>query len=267
MSKKFSKIGVASSLKNKRAEDLKQVLKKKYKLIDVKEKLKKGQDPEVDLVVALGGDGFMLHTLHNILNFDIPIFGMNCGTVGFLMNETKAEGLLDRLEEAKTTKIPTLKMKAITSQNQIHTATAINEVSLFRNTARASYIKIEVDGSTKIEDMICDGVLVSTPAGSSAYNLSVGGPILPLNTDLLALTPISPFRPRRWRGAILPNNAVIKFTVVDTEKRGVNVVADFNQFSNVKEVEIRLNKSNFLKLLFDPGHSLEERILREQFIH
>ncbi|MFN5351483.1 MAG: NAD kinase, partial [Alphaproteobacteria bacterium] len=173
---------------------------------------------------------------------------------------------LERLDDAKTTKIPTLKMKALASNGTEYKATAINEVFLYRSNARASYLKIEVDGVVKIPEMICDGALVATPAGSSAYNLSVGGTILPLNTDLLALTPISPFRPRRWRGALLPNDAIIKFTVLDTEKRPVNAVADFNQFNNIKEVEIRIDKSNHLKILFDPGHSLEERILREQFI-
>jgi NAD+ kinase len=266
MANKFNKIGIVSSTKNKKAEELKQLLKKKYKLIDVKDKLKKNINPEVDAIVALGGDGFMLHTLHSVITHNIPIFGMNCGTVGFLMNETESNNLLERLDDAKTTKIPTLKMKALASNGTEYKATAINEVFLYRSNARASYLKIEVDGVVKIPEMICDGALVATPAGSSAYNLSVGGTILPLNTDLLALTPISPFRPRRWRGALLPNDAIIKFTVLDTEKRPVNAVADFNQFNNIKEVEIRIDKSNHLKILFDPGHSLEERILREQFI-
>jgi NAD+ kinase len=218
-----------------------------------------------DAVVALGGDGLMLQTLHRYMHRNIPIYGMNRGSVGFLMNEYREDDLLGRLDRAETAVTHPLRMTAIDADGQTHRALAINEVSLFRQTHQAAKLKISVDGKVRLEELICDGVLVATPAGSTAYNLSAYGPILPIDTDLLALTPISPFRPRRWRGALLPNRAEITIEVLEADKRAVSAVADHAETRHVVRVDIAEDGAIDLIMLFDPGHSLDERILSEQF--
>jgi len=218
-----------------------------------------------EIVVALGGDGLMLQTLHSVMSRSIPVYGMNFGSVGFLMNEFGDDHLRERLEAARPTKIYPLSMSVRDVDGKVHSALALNEVSLFRSSFQAAKIEIDVDGHVRLDELICDGVLLSTPAGSTAYNLSAHGPILPISAPLLALTPISPFRPRRWRGAILPNTAVVTFRTREAQKRPVSAVADNVEFKSVVEVTVREDRSNEVTLLFDPGHSLEERVLTEQF--
>jgi NAD+ kinase len=218
-----------------------------------------------DVIVALGGDGLMLQTLHRNMRSTTPIYGMHRGTVGFLMNEYSVDDLRRRLDAARTTVINPLLMRATDMHDKVYLHHAINEVHLFRQTHQAARLRILVDESERMAELVADGALVATPAGSTAYNLSVQGPILPINAALLALTPISPFRPRRWRGALLPNSAVVVFEVLESEKRPVAAVADHEEARNVKRVEVVTDRSIAIKMLFDPGHSLEERILREQF--
>jgi NAD+ kinase len=218
-----------------------------------------------DIVVALGGDGLMLQALHRAMERPVPVFGMNCGSVGFLMNDYADGGLIERLRAAKPTRIAPLAMHVTDVNGKESDALALNEVSLFRTTYQAVKVEIIVDGQTQMEELICDGILLSTPAGSTAYNLSAHGPILPIDSPLLALTPISPFRPRRWRGAILPNSADVTFRTRETEKRPVSAVADNVEFKNVKQVVVREDRSHQVTLLFDPGTGLEERVLSELF--
>ncbi|MVS98482.1 NAD kinase [Devosia marina] len=218
-----------------------------------------------DFVLALGGDGLMLETLHRVIGTDKPVYGMNFGSVGFLMNAFSEEDLEERLFASQRTRIYPLSMHVTDTSGQERAALAINEVSLFRSSYQAAKLQIIVDGETRLEELICDGALVATPAGSTAYNLSAHGPILPIEAPLLALTPISPFRPRRWRGAILSNRAVVKFTTLEAAKRPVSAVADNIEFQNVLEVTVREDRSHGVTLLFDPGTSLEERVLSEQF--
>ncbi len=220
---------------------------------------------DADVIVALGGDGFMLSTLHKHMKDNTPIFGMNLGSVGFLMNEFKVDGFIERIQRADSIELHPLEMTAETLSGEKIDALAINEVSLLRSVRYAAKIKIKVDEVERLEELICDGVLVSTPAGSTAYNMSAYGPIVPLGADLLALTPISAFRPRRWRGALLPRNSVLTFEILDAELRPVNAVADFTEVRNVIRVEVREKNSIYSTLLFDPEHNLEERILKEQF--
>ena len=220
---------------------------------------------EAQAIVALGGDGLMLQTLHRFINDRIPIYGMNRGSVGFLMNEYHAEDLLERLQQAEVSRIHPLSMVAFDTAGKARKALAINEVSLFRERHQAAKLAIVIDGKPRLDELICDGVLVATPAGSTAYNLSAYGPIIPINAPLLALTPISPFRPRRWRGALLPNKAKISFKVLEADKRPVSAVADHVEFRNVVSVDIEQAHKIDLYMMFDPGHSLDERILSEQF--
>lgn len=223
-------------------------------------------DPkEADAIVALGGDGLMLQTLHRYINDKIPIYGMNRGSVGFLMNDYSEANLRERLAAAVTTRIHPLAMVAYDAAGKAHKGLAINEVSLFRERYQAAKLQITIDGKVRMEELICDGVLVATPAGSTAYNLSAHGPILPINTPLLALTPISPFRPRRWRGALVPNKARIIITVLEPEKRPVSAVADHFETRRVVKVEIEKARNIELLMMFDPDHGLEERVLAEQF--
>jgi NAD+ kinase len=221
---------------------------------------------KADVIVALGGDGFMLHTLHGFMDLEKPIFGMNRGSVGFLMNEYSADGLMKRLARAEAFQLKPLKMTAVDSKGKKHTALAINEVSLTRISRMAAKIRILIDGVERMAGMICDGALVATPAGSTAYNLSVHGPILPLGSPLLALTPISVFRPRQWRGALLPHEAEVTFEIMEHGKRPVGAVADFSEVPFVTSVTVREDNTNACTLLFDPEHNLEERILKEQFL-
>jgi NAD+ kinase len=219
-----------------------------------------------DVIVALGGDGFMLRTLHRFLPEKLPVYGMKLGNVGFLMNRFIQDDLLVRLNEADIVELNPLCMVAVTEAGNESTALAINEVSLLRQLNQAAHIRVLVNGSVKVEELVCDGVLVSTTAGSSAYNLSAQGPILPLGTEALALTPISPFRPRRWRGAVLPSSVRIRFEVLDNYKRPVSATADAHEIRNVISVDVFEKKDVTLKLMFDPDHSLEQRILDEQFL-
>ena len=223
-------------------------------------------DPtKADVIVALGGDGLMLQTLHKFMNSGKPIYGMHRGTVGFLMNEFVEEHLVERLAAAHITVIHPLVMQARDAQGRTHEHRAINEVSLFRQSAQAAHLRILIDGQERLTELVSDGVLVATPAGSTAYNLSVQGPIIPINAPLLALTPISPFRPRRWRGALLPNKAKVTIEILDADKRPVAAVADHDEVRSVRNVNIQMDHNISINMLFDPGHNLDERILREQF--
>jgi NAD+ kinase len=220
---------------------------------------------QADVIVALGGDGLMLQTLHRYMRSGKPIYGMHRGTVGFLMNEFSTHSLPERLEAAKLTVINPLLMRATDVNGNVHIHHAINEVSLFRQTHQAARLRILVDERERMAELVADGVLVATPAGSTAYNLSAQGPILPINAALLALTPISAFRPRRWRGALLPNTAFVVIEVLEGDKRPVAAVADHDEARDVRRVEILTDRTISIRMLFDPGHSLEERILSEQF--
>ena len=218
-----------------------------------------------DVIVALGGDGFMLRTVHKYMDRKIPIYGMNCGTVGFLMNEFSEDDLPERIEKSQAIELHPLMMKAETVDGKSVEALAINEVSLLRQTRMAAKIKIRVDDIERMAEMICDGVLVATPAGSTAYNLSAHGPIVPLGTGVLALTPISVYRPRRWRGALLPHDATVSFEILEPEERMVSAVADHTEVRRVKHVTVSENRTHTVSLLFDPEHNMEERVLKEQF--
>jgi NAD+ kinase len=218
-------------------------------------------------VVALGGDGFLLQTLHEMLarNRICPIFGMNRGTIGFLMNDWRMDGLRERVNRAKAFSVAPLRMDAVTVSGEAFTHPAINEVSLLRETRQTAWIEVTLNGRVVLPELVCDGVLVATPAGSTAYNLSAQGPILPLNSRLVALTPISPFRPRRWRGALVPDDLKVGFRVLDPVKRPVSAVADQLEVRDVATVEVCVDKNQALTLLFDPEHALDERITMEQF--
>jgi NAD+ kinase len=220
---------------------------------------------EADAIVALGGDGLMLQTLRKHLHDGVPIYGMNRGSFGFLMNDYSEDNLLERLAHAELSVIHPLAMRAVDGAGVLHKELAFNEVSLFRQTHQAAKIRISLDGTVRLQELICDGVLVATPAGSTAYNLSASGPILPINAQLLALTPISAFRPRRWRGALLPNTAKLQFDVLEPDKRPVSAVADHTETRWVRRVEVEQATDVALSIMFDPGHSLDERILSEQF--
>jgi len=224
-----------------------------------------GRPDTADVIVALGGDGLMLQTLQRFMNSGKPIYGMHRGTVGFLMNEYAESRLRERLAAARVTVIHPLLMRARDAVGRVHQHYAINEVSLFRQSYQAARLRLLVDGKERLPQLVADGVLLATPAGSTAYNLSVQGPIIPIDAPLLALTPISPFRPRRWRGALQPDRARVTVEVLEAEKRPVATVADHNEVRSVRAVEIGMDHSIDMHMLFDPGHSLEERILREQF--
>lgn len=222
-----------------------------------------------DAVVVLGGDGFMLQTLHQMLDEGriLPAYGLNAGTVGFLMNRPRGRGTLERrIARAKQVTVSPLSMTAIDQAGGVHTSCAINEVSLLRETRQTAKIEVSLAGKVRIEELACDGVLVATPAGSTAYNFSANGPILPLGSNMLALTPISPFRPRRWRGAVVPDHSEITFRVLEAAKRPVSAVADQKEIRDICSVELAIAHERDLTLLFDPGHSLDERIVAEQFI-
>ena len=220
---------------------------------------------EADVIVALGGDGFILETLHKFIERKVPIYGMNRGTVGFLMNEFREENLLKHLDEAEETILNPLQMIAHCADGTKVKALAINEVSMLRQSRQASKIQISVDGKVRIPELVCDGVLVATAAGSTAYNLSAHGPIIPVGSDLMTLTPISAFRPRRWRGALLPAQAKIEFEILEHEKRPVSAVADSTEARNVLSVTVEERRDVSLTILFDPEHNLADRILNEQF--
>lgn len=220
---------------------------------------------QADVVVALGGDGLMLQALHDFMDSGKPIYGMNRGSVGFLMNEYRPDNLIDRLAAVKTETIRPLLATVTSADGETRSARAINEVSLLRQSYQAAKLRVRIDGQVRMDELICDGVLLATPAGSTAYNLSAHGPILPLNAPLLALTPISAFRPRRWRGALLPNHVRVELTVLEPEKRPVNAVANHVEFKSVREVAIEEDRRSACLIMFDRDHSWDERILAEQF--
>ena len=236
-------------------------------LADLSAKYGNASIETADVIVALGGDGLMLQTLHEFIDKRIPIYGMNRGSVGFLMNEFQDNDLPARLNAADITVLHPLKMDVTLQDGTQHSALAFNEVSLLRETYQAAKIRISIDGKERMPELICDGVLVATPAGSTAYNFSAQGPIIPIGGELLALTPISAFRPRRWRGALLPHKAEVRFEILEAEKRPVSAVADHIEVRNVVDVRIAEDRSTELLMMFDQGHSLDERILREQFLH
>ena len=224
---------------------------------------------DADVLVVLGGDGYLLHVLHRMLDLDrvVPVYGLNHGTVGFLMNKAKSSRAIgERVGRAKPVAVAPLRMTAVTNGGGEYSYYAINEVSLLRETRQTAKLEVKVNGKVRMAELYCDGVLVSTPAGSTAYNLSANGPILPLGSAMLALTPISPFRPRRWRGAILPDKAQVAFRVIEPEKRPVAAVADQKEVRDIAEVRIAIAREKQLTLLFDPGSSLDERIFAEQFL-
>jgi len=252
------KIAIVASRSDKAQKSLKN-LNKRYSQYIVPEK-------QADVIIALGGDGFMLSTLHRFINDAKPVFGMRKGTVGFLMNRYSKEQLIERLEKSQVTTLHPLKMLATTTHGEHFEALAINEVSLLRQTRQSSRVGISINGQDKIQQLVGDGIMLATPAGSTAYNLSAHGPVLPLGSDILALTPISPFRPRRWKGAIIPADAYLKFSVQDCDKRPVSATADNFEVRDVDCVEVFEDKTVTLQLLFDPEHRLEDRIINEQFI-
>lgn len=225
-------------------------------------------DPrDADVIVALGGDGFMLHALHQTRVLDKPVYGMNRGTVGFLMNPFQVDDLPERLAKAEEAIIHPLEMLAQDTSGKIHEALAINEVSLFRSRSQAANLKITIGGRPRLEELVCDGAIIATPAGSTAYNYSAHGPILPIGSNVLALTAVAAFRPRRWQGAIVPMSSVVRIEVLDTDKRPVTADADGrNSVPNVEWVEVRSSETARHRLLFDPDHGLEERLMREQFL-
>ncbi len=227
-----------------------------------------GQVPrdQAEVIVALGGDGFMLQTLHSTQDLAAPVYGMNCGTVGFLMNEYGTDDLIARLRAAEEEVINPLSMRADCVDGSVHEALAINEVSLLRAGPQAAKLKISVDGRVRMDELVCDGALVATPAGSTAYNYSAHGPIVPIGSDVLTLTAIAAFRPRRWRGALLPKRAKVRFDVLDPDKRPVMADADSRSAGQVLSVEVHSNPDIRHRVLFDPGHGLEERLIREQFV-
>jgi NAD+ kinase len=241
------------------AREAEDVLRARHDWVDLK---------EAEMIVALGGDGFMLQTLHGMLGRRriVPVYGMNLGTLGFLMNDWRDEGLEARISAAKPFTVRPLRMEAETIDGELVVSPAINEVSLLRETRQTAKLEVAVNDRVVMEELICDGVLVATPAGSTAYNLSAQGPILPLASDLLALTPISPFRPRRWRGAILTDTATVSFRVLDPVKRPVSAVADQQEIRDVSTVRITIDRDQALTLMFDPDHALDDRITMEQFI-
>ena len=227
-----------------------------------------GDEPvkSAEAIVALGGDGFMLQTLHETQSLGLPVYGMNCGTIGFLMNAYNEDALEARLRAAEETVINPLAMTAVAANGRQHHALAINEVSLLRAGPQAAKLRISVNGRERLSELVCDGALLCTPAGSTAYNYSAHGPILPMGSDVLALTAMAAFRPRRWRGALLPKTAVVRFDVLEAEKRPVMADADSRSFRDVLSVEIRSEPAICHRILFDPGHGLEERLTHEQFM-
>ncbi len=220
---------------------------------------------QAELIVALGGDGFMLRTLHAYRALELPVYGMKLGRVGFLMNKFQLDELPERIARAHAASLFPLQMKVTDARGEESTRLAFNEVSLLRQSNQAAHLEVQLNGTVKLSTLVCDGILVSTPAGSTAYNLSAHGPILPLDANVLALTPISPFRPRRWRGAILPHRTEVILRVLDPGKRPVSATADFHEVRDVQLVSIRQSGGEGVRLLFDPEHSLEQRILDEQF--
>ncbi len=261
--KKYNNIAVIAAKNNFDALNKKTSLIKKYGFSDIA--TTEQQIADTDLIIAIGGDGLMLHLLHKYQSSNVPIYGINCGTVGFLMNSFHPEDFLNTLAKAQESNLHPLCMKVTDCDGKIHNHNAINEVALLRQSSQAAKIKIKINGQERISCLAADGILVATAAGSTAYNLSAGGPIIPFGSEILALTPISPFRPRNFSGALLPANSKINLEVLDFKSRPVSATADFTEVKNVQEVEIFEDRLVTFKILFDPNHSLEERIIREQF--
>ncbi len=254
-------IGCIADASPKAQEALEELIKR-YKVIDLAKKR-----VQVDVIIVLGGDGFMLQMLHRFMDRKTPIYGMNCGTVGFLMNDYTLENLPDKIASARSAILHPLSMYARCLNGREIEALAINEVSLFRESRQAAKMRVTIDHVVRLHELISDGVLVSTPAGSTAYNFSAGGPIIPLGGNVIALTALAPFRPRRWRGALLSHSSCINFEILEPEKRPVSAVADFTEIREVVSVSISEQRKISLTLLFDPEHNLEERITKEQFVY
>lgn len=248
----MTKIAIVSA-QNTTAKKAGDSMKKKYKTVEPK---------QADVIIALGGDGFLLKTLHK---YKKPVFGMHCGTVGFLLNQFSEDDLLARLKKTERAILHPLKIKVEDENGKTKKALAINEISLLRSSPQAAKLKITIDGKVRMEELVCDGILVATPAGSTAYNLSAHGPVVPLGSKILALTPLSPFRPRRWNGALLPHSAKIKIEVLKNDKRPVMAAADDLDLGRVKTIHVEEDESISFELLYDPERHLEERILQEQF--
>jgi len=261
--KMFKNICIIAAKNNDLAYQKKDLLIKKYGFQDLTHNHENIDD--FDLIIAVGGDGLMLHLLHEIKNFSTPIYGINSGTVGFLMNSFCENDFIETINKAEISALNPLKMIATDINNIKHSYNAINEVALLRQANQASKIQIEINGKERLSTLMADGILVSTSAGSTAYNLSAGGPIIPFGAKILALTPISPFRPRKWNGALLPSNSKVKFSILDFYNRPVSATADSREVRDVVEVEIFEDLSIEFKILFDSNHSLEERIILEQF--
>lgn len=262
---KYKNIAIIGAKNNKNAIETKDKILEKYRLIDITSNHKNIDN--IDLVIAVGGDGLMLHLLHEYESYDIPIYGINCGTVGFLMNKIEdEENLIQTIEGATESILKPLRMEVVDIKDNFHSFLAINEVSLLRQSSQASKIKISINEKERIKCLVADGVLLSTSAGSTAYNFSAGGPIIPFGAKILALTPISSFRPRNFNGALLPSNSIVKFEILSHDKRPVSATADFTEIKNVKTVTVFEEENKSFKILFDPNHSLEERIIREQFV-
>lgn len=256
-SKKIEKIACVASDSDKAREGLARIAEL-YPLVGV---------DEADALVVLGGDGFLLQTVHQHLDSGLPIYGMNRGTVGFLLNEFKTDGLLERLNKAQGHVLNPLTMTATTVDGRRYTALAFNEVALLRYSQQSANIRVCINGKVRLDNLVCDGIMIATPAGSTAYNLSARGPIIPLGSNVLALTPVSPFRPRRWNGALLPHSAVVEFEILHPGHRPVGASADSYEVREVKHILVQEDHSHPACILFDPDHSLEERIFSEQFVH
>ncbi|MCF6216500.1 MAG: NAD kinase [Emcibacter sp.] len=257
MADRYKNIALAAS-KTEAAQKAAAVLRARYEFVPLS---------DADIIVALGGDGFILHLIHDIMPHKASIFGMNRGTVGFLLNDFHEEGLIERINNATSITLHPLRMTAQTENGQKIEALAINEVSLLRQTRQTATLRILVDDQVRMEELVCDGVILATPAGSTAYNLSAHGPIIPMKAEIMAMTPISAFRPRRWKGALLPQNSKVTFEILDPDKRPVSAVADIKEVRNVTKVSIEQDTSIKINLMFDSHHTLEERILNEQFIN
>ena len=240
------------------AQESARILAEKYSFV---EKVR-----DADVIIILGGDGFMLHQMHNLYHLNVDLYGMNCGTIGFLLNEFSSDDLLEKVQKAKKAKIYPLIMKSENQQGEKQEKIAFNEVSLLREARQSVDITIKIDGKTRLKNLVGDGVLVASPAGSSAYNYSVRGPIIPLNANLLALTPVSPFRPRGWRGALIADDSKIEFMVNNGAKRAISAVADFFEFRDAKKVIVEKSKDLSVTLLFDGGNHLEDKLISEQFL-
>lgn len=267
----FKKIAVICALKNPQAQQIKHELLKKYNFfdldIDQESSIEQAYDNQIDLIIAIGGDGLMLRILHAFEKKPIAVYGLNCGTIGFLMNSYNHDLVLENIAKAELARIHPLRMNVWDLNRQNHSFIAINEIALLRQTNQACKIRIVINQQERLSCLMADGVMVATPAGSTAYNLSAGGPIIPFGAEILALTPISSFRPRKWNGALLPANSKIIFDILEPQSRSVSATADSREVRDVAKVEVFLELKINFEILFDSNHSLEERIIREQFMN